>query len=120
MTIYSDVTKYAKECGITSAQAKLRCDHFLKLNDEAEKARVCPECKQQSLIIEHSDCEYSSTSWVQCEECDFTDDVDKEQYIALQHWYDFDDVLAIACTEMETGIKDWNAFVEQSNKDLTK
>ncbi|HIE6656578.1 TPA: hypothetical protein ACXOQZ_004300 [Bacillus anthracis] len=118
--IYEDVALYSKKCGITLEQAKVRCDHFLRLNEEGKEARVCPECQQHSLMIENSDSEYSSESWVQCEECDFTDDIDKKEYEALLSWYDFDDVLAIACTEMETGIKDWDKYVEQSNQDLTK
>ncbi|MGS2750064.1 hypothetical protein ACVAMH_24730 [Bacillus zanthoxyli] len=120
--IYKDMDLYAKECGITLEQAKVRCDYYLNIQDEIEKVRICPECKQHSLEIENDGCEYVSSSWIQCEneDCGFTDDDKKEQYELLQNGCDFDEVLAIACTDMETGIKDWNEFVEQSNQNLTK
>ncbi|KXI67257.1 hypothetical protein [Bacillus pacificus] len=118
--IYKDVELYAKECRITLEQAKVRCSHYLDVHEKIEEIKKCPICEQHSLEVENDGCEYSSVSWIQCMECDFTDDIHKEQYELLQNACDFDEVLAIACTEMETGIKDWNEFVEQSNQSLTK
>lgn len=116
--IYEDASLYAKKCGISLEQAKVRCDYYLKVHEKIEKVKICPECKQHSLEVENDGCEYSSVSWIQCMECDFTDDINKEKYEILEN--DFDEVLMIACTDIETGIEDWNEFVEKSNQDLTK
>ncbi|MFV1457543.1 hypothetical protein [Bacillus mycoides] len=120
--IYEDVNLYAKECRISLEQAKIRCEHFLGLQRETEKAKVCPMCKQHSLEIESDGCEFQSQSWIMCDsdDCEFTDDEQKEKYIPLQIWYGFDEVLAIACSDMKHGIRDWEAFVEKSTQELTK
>ncbi|PWK03948.1 hypothetical protein [Tumebacillus permanentifrigoris] len=46
-------------------------------NKNLFKIPKCPNCKRKTLYIEYDDSEYSLSSWVACEDCGHTEDVEK-------------------------------------------
>lgn len=143
LSIYDDAKKYAKETFMTIEQAEVRCIYFKKMQEERHLAKICPKCGKQTLEIESGSYEEGISPYVYCEneegekvidkdgneffnECDFTSDVTKE-YTAINHWYDFDEILSFSIEVEREGLKKiekqigctWNEFVENANREIT-
>lgn len=143
MNIYQSVTAYAKQTNITEEQAKIRCDYFLALQKKAEAKRVCPECKQGTLVFEGGCMEMGHGDYIYCEndkvpykdecgeevmgDCEFTTN-DTGEYEEIMPYTDFDVVLAMALDierlkqdEIEVEIalgQNWHQFVEKENQEI--
>lgn len=111
MSVYDSTEKYATELNMSIEQAEIRLAYFEKVSEEMKQSRKCPKCQQLTLNVEGGEWESGVRDWVYCandkiettdeegekifEECDFTDDVNKEYLFAFHH--DFDAVLMMAC-----------------------
>lgn len=140
MSIYQSVEEYAKQTNITKEQAKIRCDYYLALQKKADEKRVCPECKQATLVHESGCSEGGYGDYIYCEndkvpyvedgeegmtDCEFTTN-DTGEYEEIMSYYDFDVVLAMAHDierlkqdEMEVTVslgQNWQMFVERENQ----
>lgn len=144
MNIYQSATEYAKQTNTTEEQAKIRCDYYLALEKKAEKKRVCPDCKQPTLVYESSCSEGGYGDYIYCEndkvpyvedgeegvtDCEFTAN-DCGEYEEIMPYTDFDVVLAMALdierlkqdnieVEMSLG-QNWHMFVEKNNQEILK
>lgn len=132
--IDAKIKKYAEMCQCSYEQAEIRVKHFQKIEEESEKARICPKCKNKSLMLEYaSESEYCTQRIVVCmndddveEECNFTSDL-TDEYMPLDNGYDFDEVAYYAVTDLkEKGVEKaeeiigmtWSEFIDKANKSL--
>lgn len=92
------VSKYAKEVkfyryGLIAKYLKHLKKEELKLLNSIPKVK-CPFCNSENIEIEYDDCEYSSESWLYCDDCDecFDDEVgfiDKiDEVRCIPYWDD--------------------------------
>lgn len=141
MSIYNDPKEYAQKTFTTTEQAEIRCKYFNELQAIIHEAKKCPKCNQHTLEIEGGSYEEGTHDFVYCENDKFTVlDEDDEEYLTdcgfisavekkyepINHWYDFDEVLAFSI-DIEKSGKDkveniigctWNEFVNSSNEKL--
>lgn len=110
MCIYDDHKAYARKVRITERMAKLWCDHQKKKIKEIHEAKKCPLCSAHTLEYESGSYEYNEPDYVYCDNdeiplvdeegesylgtCEFAT-TNIEDYIKLQHGYDFDYLLAL-------------------------
>lgn len=142
MSIYNNTEEYAKQTFMSLEQSEIRCKYFRKIQQKMHESKRCSKCGQHTLEIESGSYEEGTQDFVYCEndkvsvideygekyltDCDFTSDVDKE-YEPVNHWYDFDEVLAFSI-DFESNGKEmvekhigcsWDEFINESNKKLT-
>jgi len=140
--IYDNAEEYAKQTFTTLEQAKIRCDHYKKLQEQQHQAKKCPKCGQHTLEFETGCYEEGYGDYIYCEnekvekvidedgeefykECDFTSKVTKN-FEPIHHWWDFDEVLAFSIDIERDGKEEiekqigctWTQFVENANKEL--
>lgn len=110
------IRKYKKMVGCTREQASIAVEYKQLERINIQKASICPICKQHSLGLESSGDDYTCSSWIECSNCDFTDETDI--YEALQHWYDFDEILALCNNPKEYGYskKTWKESIKETTK----
>lgn len=143
MSIYNDPDQYAKLTRIPLETAKIFCNHYLNVQEEIEKATICPKCGEQTLDYESGSYEEGTNTYVFCandsikridnegneyeDECEFSSE-DVEKFAPLFPHYDLDVVLYFASTFKEEENWDkstkevigspWHEFVENRLKDI--
>lgn len=127
MTIYKDPQTYAKEAYISLELATIRCAEYLPFVEAIEPAKKCPNCGEHTLAIELGSYEEGTSELVYCENeegCDFTSEV-TDELEPLQHWYAFDEVLALSCDIDRDGLSTFEeqlgcSWVEYAEKIIKK
>lgn len=111
---------YAADCGIGNDLALRRLRVLSAARKKERTACFCPECQKPELIIEQSDSEGGSySSWVECQNCEYTSDVTKK-FEPLCSFYAFDVVAAMADSREEQFGERWNAFALNDTIDMER
>jgi hypothetical protein len=129
MSLYADPMKYARMVRLPLSLAKTWCEKQLKIENEIEKARVCPTCQKATLEYETGDYEAGTTDYIYCSndeiqvidedgepyftECDFVSDPQK-QFEPLMIGYDFDFISALSWDNTHS-LKQFNNLLEWVN-----
>ncbi len=146
MSIYDNPQEYANKAYITLEQAKIRCKHFKKIEEEINETRKCPKCGEYTLEFEGGSYEEGYSDFIYCTnevrqidedcdgcdvcegcfvECEFTSNV-TGQFEPLSDGYNFDIVLYFSFQIKECGIEEvekqiggsWPQFVDRDNSTL--
>lgn len=80
--IYEQPRRYAKKCHMPMEYARRVCKWHLKFYRTVRKNNKCPYCGKRELERDWSDSEYSSETWVYCNNCDR--DIDEELFPRLK------------------------------------